>query len=79
MRKEIKAGNGLMVMNVCRLCGIGAGVTIYPDGVVFVHAERELKDGYCRDCWDLVTRRGKVNGNGAKAPSAGSASKPSSP
>lgn len=78
MRKEVKMGNRSVVMNVCRLCEIGSGVTIYPDGVEFVHRERELKDGYCHDCWELVNRRGKVNGNGAEAPLASSASKPSS-
>lgn len=77
MRKEIKVGNGSAVMNVCRLCEIGAGVTVYPDGSVFVHAERKLRDGYCRDCWEIVHRRGSLNGNGAKVPLASSVSKPS--
>jgi hypothetical protein len=78
MRKEVKMGKGSAVMDVCRLCQIGTGVTNYPDGVVFVHTERELKDGYCRDCWELVHRRANPNGEGARASSGVSLSKPRS-
>jgi hypothetical protein len=66
MRKAIKIGNASVVMDVCRLCGIGSGVTVYPDGVEFVHTERSLRDGYCRDCFDLTHRRANGNGNAHK-------------
>ena len=75
MGKAAKVGNGSVVTDPCRLCGIGSGVTIYPDGVVFVHTERELKDGYCRDCWELVHRHPNLNGEGAKKSAGVSPSK----
>lgn len=78
MRKEIKIGNAWVIMDVCRLCGIGSGVTVYPDGVTFVHTERSLRDGYCRDCWDLAHRRANGNGNQGHEPAATSFSKPPS-
>ena len=74
MRKEIKMGNGSVVMDVCRLCGIGSGVTVYPDGVEFVHTERSLRDGLCRDCY-LAHRRANRNSNRAHEPAATSLSK----
>jgi hypothetical protein len=44
-----------VVMTVCDICGIGAGVTRYPDGP-FCHAEDALVGGLCVDCRRLARR-----------------------
>jgi len=61
MRKVIAWGRHEVVMEVCRLCGIGAGTTHYPDGIAFMHTQRKLNhDGLCDDCAKLLARRGKM-------------------
>jgi hypothetical protein len=42
-------GSSSVIMQVCALCGVGAGVTRYPDGP-WHHAEEVLRDGLCQDC-----------------------------
>jgi hypothetical protein len=55
--RVIRIWNGNpIIMNVCRHCGIGAGKTVYPGGVVFVHAQAELRDGLCDDCWEHLRK-----------------------
>jgi hypothetical protein len=44
-----------VVMQVCDLCGVGAGVTRYHDGK-YHHAEEVLRDGLCADCWRWASR-----------------------
>ena len=53
----IRIWNGKpVIMNVCRRCGIGAGKTLYPGAVVFIHAQAELRDDLCDDCWEHLRK-----------------------
>jgi hypothetical protein len=57
MRKTITWGRSTVTMEVCRSCGVGAGVTLYPDGP-FVHQQARLRSDLCDDCLALVLRKG---------------------
>lgn len=68
MRKTITWGCSTVEMEVCRSCGVGAGVTLYPDGP-FVHQQTRLRHDLCDDCLALELRKGAlpdaaVNGAG---------------
>jgi hypothetical protein len=39
-----------IVMEVCEACGIGSGVTRYPD-MAYQHAQATLREGLCDDCF----------------------------
>lgn len=54
MRKIIAWGRGRVTMDVCRLCEVGSGITVYPDGIRFRHTQRALTDDLCDDCRKLL-------------------------
>ena len=45
-------------MDVCKSCGVGAGVTHYPDGD-YIHACDKLVNDLCPDCIKSKERREK--------------------
>lgn len=55
MLKVVLLRRKCVVMNVCRLCGVGSGVTVYPDGP-FVHTQRRLHDDLCDACRASLVR-----------------------
>ena len=72
MLKTINFGNTLVRMDVYRFCKIGSGVTVYPDGVRFVHIQRRLREGdLCGDGWWMAHQRAD-GGNGNDRPSPAS-------
>ncbi|MBM4402281.1 MAG: hypothetical protein FJ044_03490 [Candidatus Cloacimonetes bacterium] len=52
--KNGKRKRGKVTMNICERCGIGVGVTDYPD-MQFEHVYKELINGMCLGCFREVS------------------------
>jgi hypothetical protein len=50
MIKIINWDGQRITMEVCEACGIGSGVTRYPD-MAYQHAQATLREGLCDDCF----------------------------